>query len=193
MSRKSLSNAPASRAVLVTSLSGVFRGLADLTRIITPLFIILMLVVVLVVLLLRNGLGLSPAGLEELKLYAQAYLVMLSLSAVQAHNQHVRVDIFYQRFSPLQRNWTDLLGTVLLALPFSLFILWTSANYAGLSLAIREASDNPGGLPFLYLMKAALPLGGLLLCLQVLTDLARLLVAVSFVDDAEDEPCEARS
>lgn len=149
-------------------------------------FLALMLVVITFVLLARNLFAISPAGLEELKLYAQAYLVMLGISTVQAADSHVRVDVLYSRCSELAKAWINLLGHILLALPFSVFLFWLTYSFAEASFSVRETSTNPGGLPFLYVMKAALPIGSLLIVLQTLADIIKSLMRVSIIAE-EDE------
>lgn len=147
--------------------------------------LLLMLLVIVMVLILRNGLDHSSAGVEELKLYAQAYLIMIGASYVQQLNGHVRVDVLYGCLSQLARDWIDLLGHVLFALPFYSFLLWLSADFAYASATVREASTNPGGLPFLYIMKAALPLGGLLLIVQCVLDIFNYLARVSLIQSVK--------
>lgn len=85
-----------------------------------------------------------------------------------SEDKHVRVDIFYARFTEKQRSWTDFLGSLLLLLPWCVLGIITGFNYASNSFYIRESSPNPGGLPFWYLIKFSIVVGFVLLCLQAI-------------------------
>jgi TRAP-type mannitol/chloroaromatic compound transport system permease small subunit len=93
---------------------------------------------------------------------------MLTAGYTLAAGGHVRVDIFYSEMSAKGQALVDLLGTLLLLLPFCGFLIWSSWDYVGISWEIREASQETGGLPFPFpaIMKSFIPLTGLLLILQ---------------------------
>ncbi|MEA1920973.1 MAG: C4-dicarboxylate ABC transporter, partial [Campylobacterota bacterium] len=55
--------------------------------------------------------------------------------------------------------------------PFSLLILYIGFDFVVLSFEQLEASSNPGGLPYRYLVKSLMPMAFLLLGLQVLCEL----------------------
>ncbi len=63
------------------------------------------------------------------------------------------------------RAWVELVGSLLLLLPFSLLGLLISLRLAWNSWGIGETSPNPDGLPC-YLVKSLIPLCFLLLSLQ---------------------------
>jgi TRAP-type mannitol/chloroaromatic compound transport system permease small subunit len=58
-------------------------------------------------------------------------------------------------------------------LPLCGFILISSWDFAANAWAIRETSVEPGGLPFVYLLKSLLPLMAINLALQGLAELLR--------------------
>jgi TRAP-type mannitol/chloroaromatic compound transport system permease small subunit len=62
---------------------------------------------------------------------------MLGAAYALLKGAHVRVDIFYQRASLKGRAWIDLLGSILLLVPFCVFLVWASWNYV-------ESSWAPG-------------------------------------------------
>ena len=72
--------------------------------------------------------GSVPA--TESVIYGQALLVTLTAAWTLAAGGHVRVDIFYAEASPRRRAWVDLVGTLVLLLPFMLTLLWLSVPYA---------------------------------------------------------------
>ena len=93
------------------------------------------------------GFRLSSNLYLELQWYLFSLLFLLASAAALSKGEHVRVDILYSRLSARGRAWIDLLGTVLLMLPFSAVTLWLSWPSVRNSWAVREISSDPGGLP----------------------------------------------
>ena len=106
--------------------------------------------------------------LQESITVMHAIVFMLTAAYTLAAGDHVRVDIFYSSLSPRGKAAIDLAGTLLLLLPFCLFVLWASWDFVSVSWQIREASQEAGGLPYpiLPLTKSCIPLSMLLLLLQ---------------------------
>ena len=71
---------------------------------------------------------------------------------------HVRVDIFYADASPRTKALVDLVGALLLLLPFMLVLLWLSLPYVARSWAILERSQEASGLPLVFVLKTLIPL-----------------------------------
>jgi TRAP-type mannitol/chloroaromatic compound transport system permease small subunit len=118
------------------------------------------------VVLLRYVLGLGSIWLQESVLYAHAALFLLAAAWTLNEGGHVRVDVFYAGASPRAKAWVDLVGTLLLLLPFCLAILWFSLPYVERSWAILERSRESSGLPLVFLLKTLIPVFALLLALQ---------------------------
>ena len=70
------------------------------------------------VVLLRYVLGVGSIWLQESILYAHAALFLLAAAWTLKEGGHVRVDVFYASASPRVKAWVDLLGALLLLLPF---------------------------------------------------------------------------
>jgi len=106
--------------------------------------------------------------LQESVSVMHALVFMLAAAYTLAEGGHVRVDVFYSRMSGRQRAWVNLLGTILLLLPFCGYLLWSSGDYVATSWQIREASQEAGGLPYPFpaLVKSCIPLAAVLLLLQ---------------------------
>ena len=118
------------------------------------------------VVLLRYVLGLGSIWLQESILYAHAALFLLAAAWTLKQGGHVRVDVFYADASPRAKAWVDLVGVLLLLLPFCLAILWFSLPYVTRSWAILERSRESSGLPLVFLLKTLIPVFAVLLALQ---------------------------
>jgi TRAP-type mannitol/chloroaromatic compound transport system permease small subunit len=110
--------------------------------------------------------GLGSIWATEAVIYAHATLFLLAAAWTLRAGGHVRVDIFYAEASPRTKAMIDLIGAVLLLLPFALMLVWLSWPYAARSWAILERSQEASGLPLVFLLKSLIPLFAVLMALQ---------------------------
>lgn len=121
---------------------------------------------------LRYGIGFSQNWLNESVLAANAVIFLLGAAWALQHDQHVRVDVFSRRFSPRGRAVAELIGLAAFLLPVALLIVGISLDYVAQSYRIGEHSREADGLPHLWLQKALIPTGAVLL---LIAGLARAL------------------
>lgn len=141
----------------------------------------LVLVVVLVqlmVVVLRYVFGHGSLWLQESLLYAHAAVFMLAAAWTLREGGLVRVDVFYADATARTKATIDLLGALLLLLPFSLALLALSLPYVGRSWAILERSRETSGLPGVFVLKSLIPAFAGLLALQGVAQAARALSAL---------------
>lgn len=93
------------------------------------------------------GRNLSSNAYLEGQWYLFSLVFLLGAAYALQQDAHVRVDVLFGRFPERVRRWVNILGTLLLLIPFSVFVLWTSWPIVRNSWAIRELSPDPGGLP----------------------------------------------
>ena len=119
----------------------------------------------------------GSVALQELEWHLFALLFLLGAAYTFKHDGHVRVDIFYasRRLSERHRALVNLLGGLFLLLPFGLLVIGTSLPFVANAFAMGEGSPDAGGLPYRFLLKAAIPVGFGLLLLQGLADMLRSL------------------
>jgi TRAP-type mannitol/chloroaromatic compound transport system permease small subunit len=125
------------------------------------------------VVLMRYVLGLGSIWLQESILYAHAALFLLAAAWTLKDGGHVRVDVFYAPASQRAKAWVDLLGALLLLLPFAGAIVFFSLPYVEASWAILERSRETAGLPLVFLLKTLIPLFAVLLALQGMAQAVR--------------------
>lgn len=118
------------------------------------------------VVVLRYALGFGSIRLQESVLYAHAGLFMLAAAWTLQTGGHVRVDIFYSRATARGRAAIDLLGAVVFLLPFAAVLFALTLPYVERSWRIFEASPQPSGLPFVYLLKTVILVFAALIGLQ---------------------------
>ncbi len=129
--------------------------------------------------------------IQELEWHIFGVLFLIGAGYTLLHDDHVRVDVFYQRLTPRNKAWIDLLGVLLFLLPGCYLVIATSWPYVLNSWAIREGSPDPGGIPARYLLKAMIPLGFGLVFLQGVSMGIKnlmLLLGFSIKSDEEERP-----
>lgn len=139
-------------------------------------FVLVLVVGVIVV--LRYGFQLGSIALQESVMYINGTLFVLGAGYTLKTQGHVRVDVFYSRFSPRGRALVDSLGALLFLLPAAFFIAWISWDYVAVAWRIREGSPEASGLPFVYLLKTLIIVLPVLLAVQGVSELLKSLRAL---------------
>lgn len=126
----------------------------------------------------------SSVAEQELEWHVLAVIALIGASYTLQQGEHVRVDIFYQRYSLRLKRWMDILMPALVVVPTMLFIAWQSLDFVGMSWEFDEGSPDPGGLPGRYIIKAFVPLGFFLVALQ---GVAMTIYGITHLNKPEDE------
>jgi len=115
--------------------------------------------------LLRYAFSIGSVWAQELEWHLLAPLVLVGMTYALNQGEHVRVDVFYARYSPRGRAVVDLL-TAVLAVIFCALVIRYSLPYVQQSMSIGEISSDPGGLTHRWVLKALIPLGFVLFAVQ---------------------------
>lgn len=148
-------------------------GLAEWSGRIIAWFTLGMVLVYFAVVMLRYLFDYGSIAMQESVLYMHAATFLIGAACTLRRDRHVRVDLFYRRLGDVGRAWVNLLGSLLLLWPVAGFVLWGSWEYVQAAWAVREASAETGGLPYVYLLKSLIPVFALLLWLQGLAEIVR--------------------
>lgn len=113
--------------------------------------------------------------LQELEWHLFSLIFLIGAAYTFKHDGHVRLDVLYQsRFMNDQRRaWVNLFGDVFLLIPFCLLVIISSWPFIQQAFIHMEGSPDPGGLPYRWLIKSAIPAGFVLLILQGIADICK--------------------
>ena len=139
---------------------------------------LLMVLLTFAIVVLRYGFNLGWIAMQESVLYFHGIVFMLGAAYTLKHDGHVRVDIFYQRFSTRQKAWVNFIGGLVLLLPVCIFIFLISIDYVLAAWQIMERSSEAGGLPLVYLNKTLILLLAVTLVFQGLAEMLRNLLTL---------------
>ena len=109
-------------------------------------------------------------ALQELEWHLFDVIILFGIAYTLRENAHVRVDIFYASYSDKTKALVNLISSVFFILPFSFLIIYLGIDFVSQSFIQNEASSNPGGLEYRYLIKALLPLSFVFLSLVAIKD-----------------------
>ncbi|GAA6171409.1 TRAP transporter small permease subunit [Colwellia sp. KU-HH00111] len=106
-------------------------------------------------------------GMQELEWHLFAAMFMFGIAYTLKEDAHVRVDIFYDVMSAKKQAIINIFGSIFLALPITLLIMYYGYGYALDAYAMGEGSGDPGGLPHRWVVRAVIPLSSFFLVLSI--------------------------
>ncbi|MEO0975120.1 MAG: TRAP transporter small permease subunit, partial [Pseudomonadota bacterium] len=89
-----------------------------------------MVLLTFVVVVLRYQFSFGRIWLQELSTWMHGLTFLLAAAYTLQLDEHVRVDLFYRRMSVKARALVDLAGVIVLLLPVTGFLLWSTWPYA---------------------------------------------------------------
>jgi TRAP-type C4-dicarboxylate transport system permease small subunit len=146
-------------------------AIAVLRRLTQPLIVAIYVaftVVVVAQVFFRFVLNDSLVWAEEFVRYSMLWSVLLGASLVSARREHINVDFLREQLSPAGRQRLDKLNACLVVI-FCGCLVWFGIRFAQrASLAISPAAGYP-----MYIVYAAMPIGGALIAFFTLASLRR--------------------
>lgn len=122
----------------------------------------------------RYAFGQGSVTLEEWQWHIAGAAWLLGLAYTLCEDDHVRVDVIHERLSLKAQAWIELLGIVLLLVPFLGFAIYEAVPYAMHSFQQGETSTAPAGLSNRWVLKAILALAFVLLLVGALSRLSKV-------------------
>jgi TRAP-type mannitol/chloroaromatic compound transport system permease small subunit len=101
--------------------------------------------------------------LQELEWHLFFALVFLCLGMTHLADRHVRIDILRGRFSERTRAIIEIVGFLVALLPFALAMIYYGTDNVIVAFVTGERSRAPLGLPYRWIVKCFIPIGGVLL------------------------------
>lgn len=130
----------------------------------------------------------TQTWIMEMEWHLFSLVFLLGAGFAFRHDKHVRVDLFYTKFSPKDKAWTNLIGGLFFLLPWCVVLMVFSLEFAADAFRIREASPDPGGLPARYLIKFSIVLGAFFLFLQGIASVAEAILHLKGISTETDAP-----
>lgn len=107
--------------------------------------------------------------LQELQWHIFDAIMLLSIAYTLYYHRHVRVDIFYETKSERYKTLIDTVAYLFMVIPFSVVVIVVGYEFVMQSFLQLEASENPGGLSYRWIVKSLMVVGFVLLALQAVS------------------------
>ena len=91
---------------------------------------------------------------------------------------HVRGDVIYRLFKPRTQGWIDLILYFIFFFPGVLALAFYGYEYASMAWKIKETSWNSPAQIQIYMAKSLIPLSGLLLIIQGISEVFRSIICI---------------
>lgn len=150
-------------------------------------FTLFMVLITLAIVVLRYGFNLGWIAMQESVMYLHGMVFLLGAAHTLRVNEHVRVDIFYRRFSLEKQAKVDIFGSLLLLMPVNLFVFIISFDYVIRAWEVLEDSQDAGGIPALFLLKSLILVFAFTMLLQGIAEVIRNLTNLSSTKQSEDK------
>ena len=166
-----------------------FNKFSDFIGKLSAILLLLLLANVFYDVIMRYLFNNVSIGMQELEWHLYATIFLLGISYTLKEDGHVRVDIIYERLGPRKKAVVDILGTFILLLPFCLLVAYYGIGFAKEAYSINEASGDPGGLPYRWIIKSMIPLSFTFVIISSIGFMLRALnVALGLeIDDRQEE------
>ena len=121
---------------------------------------------------MRKAFSISSNAWLDLQWYLFSAVFLLAAAYTLQRNEHIRIDIVSGWLSKRTRDWIDLVGHVVMLMPFVLLMFYEAVSYVRVSFRTAEVSQNAGGL-LLWPAKGLILAGFFLLFLQGLSEIIK--------------------
>lgn len=98
---------------------------------------------------------------------------MLGAAYTLQRKGHIRTDSWYGGWSVRTQAWIDIAGYLLMFMPFVAVFLWTGSGYFWKSFTTNETFVSSPWQPIAWPFKLVMPLTGLLLAIQGISELLK--------------------
>ena len=139
----------------------------DMLGVFCSVLMILMVINVFYDVIMRYFFNDVSIGMQELEWHLFAAMFMFGIAYTLKEDAHVRVDIFYDVMSAKKQAVINIFGSIVLALPITLVILYFSWDYTLEAYHMGEGSGDPGGLPHRWIVRSVIPLSSIFLILAI--------------------------
>jgi TRAP-type mannitol/chloroaromatic compound transport system permease small subunit len=137
----------------------------------TGILCVLMVLFIIYEVILRHILNLPTQWVSEATVFCGALLYVIAGAWTLLKDQHVKVDLLYDRFSLKTKAYLDILSFVFFSI-YMIAMLWATFIYATDSIDLLEHTGSSWNPP-IYPLKVAFFIGVLLIMLQGINGLIR--------------------
>ena len=110
-------------------------------------------------------------AMQELEWHIFDIIFLLGISYALKEKAHVRVDIFYEKYTQNTKASLEIISMIFLVIPFSIMIVIGGFDMTIQSYIQQEVSSDPGGLGYRYLIKSMVVIAFILVIIQAINQI----------------------
>ena len=118
--------------------------------------------------------------MEELQWHFYSVPFMFGLAYAITNDTHIRIDILRLHMSQRLKHIFEILGILLLLMPFTIIIFDFSLDYTMYAITHHESSQSSMGLPHRWIVKSVIPLSMLLIFIASVAKLMQEIVLLLY-------------
>ena len=123
--------------------------------------------------IVRKLFGGGSIALQELEWHLFDLVFLFAIAYTLSHDKHVRVDIFYDKFSIKIKAIIQIITILFFVIPLSTLIVVEGLPFVEMSFLQNESSGDPGGLCCRWIIKSSMVVGFLVVLIQSITELKK--------------------
>lgn len=127
--------------------------------------------------------------LQDFEWHLHGVILLMTFGFGYLANAHVRVDVFREHIRPRKQAWLELIGLLIMAVPFLFLLGWQSWILVAISFHQGEGSESLTGIPWRYVVKSFMIIGVVVLSMAVVATMCRL---IAYLFGSREEHSEAR-
>ncbi len=143
------------------------------TGYLASVFVVILSLLVVYDATMRYLFSAGSIALQEMEWHIFDMIFLLGLSYALKHDKHVRVDIFFERYSSNTKAIIQILSMLLLLIPFSLLFLNDAFSMTMQSYLQHEVSADAGGLTNRWIIKGMIVISFVFLIVQAISEILK--------------------
>jgi len=144
------------------------KKIINLSTYLSTVSLIVLVLLIVYDAMMRYLFSYGSTALQELEWHLFDVVILFGIVYTLKKDSHVRVDIFFEKFPYKVQIIIDLVALLFFIIPFSIFIIYVGFDFVTMSFIQNEASSDPGGLPYRWVVKSLILMTFMLVILQAI-------------------------
>ncbi len=164
-------------AVIISFVPKIDFYIESLTKafmLISVFSLILLTLIVSYDVIMRKLFSQGSIALQELEWHLFDIVFLFSIAYTLSKDKHVRVDIFYEKFSFKVKKIINIVTILFFVIPLSVLIIVEAVPFVEMSYMQNESSGDPGGLCCRWIIKSTIIWAFLMVYLQSVAELKKI-------------------
>ncbi|NPA11041.1 MAG: TRAP transporter small permease subunit [Epsilonproteobacteria bacterium] len=153
-----------------------FEKITKFFMLISAISLIILTLIVSYDVLARKLFSAGSIAMQELEWHLFDVVFLFAIAYTLSKDKHVRVDIFYEKFSFKTKKVIHIITVLFFVIPLSTLIVIEAIPFVQMSYSQGESSGDPGGLCCRWVIKSAIIWAFLALYLQAVAELKKAFI-----------------